>query len=153
MLDSDRNTILLKPFGVLSSKVPPVLPFICLSFEQLIVVRVDCRGISDDIGRDGDRERCVGGHHLLDYGRDEAPEDRGDHGDTKSESHMTAVCTAFSNCGSFQNPSEDTPLVLSLIKTSHEPNWSKELYHLPPSPPLLIVLMQKNLEMCTRHAI
>ena len=45
----------------------------------------------------------------------------------KSESHMTAVCTAFSDCRSFQNLSDDTSPILSSIKTSHAPNWSKEL--------------------------
>ena len=43
----------------------------------------------------------------------------------KSESRMTTVCTAFSDCGSFQNPSDDTSPILSSIKTSHVPNQSK----------------------------
>ena len=43
----------------------------------------------------------------------------------KSESHMTSVCTLFSDCGSFQNPSDDTLAILSSIKTSHAPNRSK----------------------------
>ena len=43
----------------------------------------------------------------------------------KSESHMNAVYTAFSNCRSFQNPSDDTSPILSSIKTSHAPNRSK----------------------------
>ena len=43
----------------------------------------------------------------------------------KSESHMTAVCNLFSDCGSFQNLSDDTSPIFSMIKTSHAPKWSK----------------------------
>ena len=43
----------------------------------------------------------------------------------KCESHMTAVCTAFSDCGSFKNPLYDTSPILSSIKISHTPNQSK----------------------------
>ena len=62
----------------------------------------------------------------------------------KSESHMNAVCTACSNCGSLQNPSYDTSPILSSIKTSHAPNQSKELEPFAPSPFLLMVPMQWN---------
>ena len=57
---------------------------------------------------------------------------------------MTAVCTAFSDCGSFQNPSEDTSPILSLIKKSYALNWSKELDPFAPPPPLLMVTIQRN---------
>ena len=58
---------------------------------------------------------------------------RGEHDDTKSDSHMTAVYTAFSNCVSLQNPLDDTFPILSLIKTYHAPNQSKNwtlLHHI-----------------------
>ena len=82
MLDSGGNTILLPPFGSLSGEVPPVLPIPRLRFEQLVVVRVYDKRISDGIGRDGDGDRCVGdgGHHHLSYGPHEAPEDIGSNG-------------------------------------------------------------------------
>ena len=76
MLDSGRNTILLPHFGSLSGEVPPVLPFLCLCFKRLVVVRVDGGGIID-LGRDRDRDHFVGNDscHCLSYVRDEAPED------------------------------------------------------------------------------
>ena len=52
MLDNGRNTILSLPFGNLSGEVSPVLPFLCLRFERLVVVRVDGSGISDSLGCD-----------------------------------------------------------------------------------------------------
>ena len=74
----------------------------------------------------------------------------------KSESNMTAVCTAFSNCGSFQNTLDDTSMILSLIKKSHVPNRSIQLHPLVPSTPLLMVPMQKNwkfalIMLCSMH--
>ena len=62
----------------------------------------------------------------------------------KSESHMTSVCTAFSNCCSFQNPLDDTSPILSSIKISHAPNQSKKLDPLAPNTNLLMVPMQQN---------
>ena len=62
----------------------------------------------------------------------------------KSESHMTAVCTAFSNCRSFRNLFDDTLLISSSIWTSHAPNQSKELDPFAPYPTLLLVPTQQN---------
>ena len=77
MLGGGRNTTLLPPFVGLGGKVPPVLPFLCLRFERLVVVRVNGGGISDSLGRDGDGDHCVGdgGSHCLSYVRDKDPED------------------------------------------------------------------------------
>ena len=44
----------------------------------------------------------------------------------KIESFIIAVCTAFSDCGSFQNLLDDTSPILSFIKTSHTPNRIKD---------------------------
>ena len=73
--------------------------------------------------------------NLYDY-------NSGDHGDTKIDSHMTAICSVLSNCGSFLNPPDETSPILFLIKTSHAPNWSKELDPFSQSPPLLMVTIQ-----------
>ena len=62
----------------------------------------------------------------------------------KSESHITAVYTAFYDCGYFQNPSDDTSPILSSTKISRAPNWSKYLEPFALSPPLLMVTMHKN---------
>ena len=62
----------------------------------------------------------------------------------KSDSHMTAVCTTFSNCRSFQTPSYDTSPILSSIKTSPAPNQSEELDPFESSPPLLLIPTQRN---------
>ena len=74
----------------------------------------------------------------------------------KSDSHMNTVFTAFSNCGSFQNPFDDTSPILSLIKKSHAPNQSKELDPFAPSHPLIMVPMQQNCKcalimLCNMH--
>ena len=76
MLDNGGNTIPLPPLGGLSDEVPPVLPFFFF-VERLVVVQVNDGEISDGLGCDGDRDRCIGdgGRHRLSYGRDEAPED------------------------------------------------------------------------------
>ena len=82
MLDGGRNTILLPPFGGLSGEVPRLLPFLCLRFERLVLVRVDGGGISDGLGSDRDGDLCVGngGCNSLSYGSDKAPEDIGSYG-------------------------------------------------------------------------
>ena len=75
MLNSGGNTSLFPPFGSLSGEVSPVLPFDCIFFEQLVVVQVDGGGIGDCLGRNGDRDCCVGdsGRHRLSYGHDKDP--------------------------------------------------------------------------------
>ena len=62
----------------------------------------------------------------------------------KSDSRMTTVCTAFSDCYYFRNPLDVTSLISSSIGTSHAPNWSKELDPFASSTPLILVPMQQN---------
>ena len=62
----------------------------------------------------------------------------------KSDSHMNAVCTAFSNCGSLQNPLDYTSPISSFIGTSHAQNWRKELEPFSSYLPLLLVPTQRS---------
>ena len=82
VLNGGGNTNFILPFGSHSGEVPPVLPFLCLCFERLVVLQVDSMEISDGLGREGNMKRCVGsgGRHHLVYGCDKAPEDIGSHG-------------------------------------------------------------------------
>ena len=65
MLDGGGNTIHFQPFGGLSGEVPPVFPFLHLRFEQILVVQVDGRGISDSLGRDRDGDCFIGNGGLC----------------------------------------------------------------------------------------
>ena len=55
--------------------MPPVLPFLCLCLERLVIVWANGVGIHDGLGRDNDMDRYIGygGRHCLGHGIDEAP--------------------------------------------------------------------------------
>ena len=60
MFNGGGNSILFSPFGGLIDEVPPLIPFLCINLERLVVVRVYYGGLCDGLGSDSDRDRCVG---------------------------------------------------------------------------------------------
>ena len=75
VLNSGRNTIFSPPFGGLSGELPLVLPFLHIRFKRLVLVQVDCRGISNVLGGEGERDHSVGDGccNFLNYGHDKSP--------------------------------------------------------------------------------